>query len=87
MANEARALFNTDYSIATTGIAGPGGGTADKPVGTVWVGVSGNKGVVTRRFQFGAERNRNIELTAVNALNMLRKKILDEEQTTSAVYL
>jgi nicotinamide-nucleotide amidase len=78
MADESRKLMNTDYAIATTGIAGPGGGTNDKPVGTVWIGIASVNGVVTKKFQFGGDRERNIEVTAYNGLNMLRKTILAE---------
>ena len=78
MASESRRLLNTDYSIATTGIAGPDGGTTDKPVGTVWIGVATKTQVVARKFQFGGDRSRNIEMTAVNALNMLRKVLIEE---------
>lgn len=76
MAEGARKVFETDYAVATTGIAGPSGGTSDKPVGTVWVGVATPEGVVTHKFQFGGDRYRNIEMTAVNALSMLRKELL-----------
>ena len=77
MANGALNRFKTDYSIATTGIAGPSGGTTDKPVGTVWVGIGTPRGVVTKKFQFGGDRERNIQMTAVNALSMLRKILLN----------
>ena len=69
--------MKTDYAIATSGIAGPGGGTKDKPVGTVWVAVASENGVVSKRFQFGNDRQRNVEKTSITALNMLRKVILD----------
>jgi nicotinamide-nucleotide amidase len=76
MAVECRKLLNADYSVATTGIAGPGGGTNDKPVGTVWIGVASADGVTAKKFQFGGDRQQNIELTGYNALSMLRKTIL-----------
>jgi nicotinamide-nucleotide amidase len=63
--------FKSDYAIAVTGIAGPGGGTEEKPVGTVWIGVACAKKTVTRKFQFGNKRQQNIERTAIAALNML----------------
>jgi len=77
MAKGIRAKLNTDYSIATSGIAGPGGGTADKPVGTVWVAIASNAGVVSKRFQFGNHRDRNVQRTTVCALSMLRKALVD----------
>lgn len=77
MAQGVRTRIGTDYSIATSGIAGPSGGTPEKPVGTVWIAVAGPNGVVSKRFQFGNDRGRNIQKTAVTALNMLRKLLID----------
>lgn len=68
--------FNTDYSIATSGIAGPGGGTVEKPVGTTWIAVASRDKIVAEKFLFGEHRERNIRKTAVTALNMLRKLII-----------
>ncbi len=79
MAKGALKSLRTDYSIAVSGIMGPGGGTPDKPVGTVWVAVANNQQIVTRKFQFRFDRQKNIELTAVNALNLLRRFILEQE--------
>ena len=67
----------TDYTIAVSGIMGPDGGTNDKPVGTVWVCVGSNEKLVTEKFTFRFDRERNIRLTALNALNMMRKFILE----------
>lgn len=78
MALGVRKLTGSDFSIATSGIAGPGGGSTDKPVGLVWIGVSSQKGTETFRMQFKGDRNRNIERFAANALNILRKKIVNE---------
>lgn len=63
--------FNTDYAIAVSGIAGPDGGTADKPVGTVWIAVADKKGVKAKLFNFSSRRMQNIERAAMAALTLL----------------
>ena len=78
MAVGARKLMHSDYAISTSGIAGPGGGTDEKPVGTVWVGLSGPNRTVAKKFLFGDVRERNIERTIATALNMLRKELLKD---------
>lgn len=82
MAKGALKNIKTDYTIAVSGIMGPDGGTADKPVGTVWVAVGNNTEIVTQKYNFRFDRQRNIELTAMSALNLLRKFILTTLQTS-----
>ena len=72
MAEGVRTLFNADYGLASSGIAGPDGGTADKPVGTVWIGCAGPEGVETRKLQLTQDRMLNIQLTGVAVLNLFR---------------
>jgi nicotinamide-nucleotide amidase len=78
MAEGVRKLTGSDYSVATSGIAGPGGGSEEKPVGLVWIGVSSAKGTETFRAVFKSNRKRNIERFASTALNYLRVKIVNE---------
>lgn len=77
MADNVRRLLKTDYALATSGIAGPDGGTAEKPVGLVWISVSSPKGVVSREFKFGNVRIQNIERTAQTAMLIL-KEVIEE---------
>lgn len=72
MAAGAMKRFHTDFTLAISGIAGPDGGTAEKPVGTVWIAVSGPGATETRKFLFGEHRGRNIRRAALAALNLLR---------------
>jgi nicotinamide-nucleotide amidase len=74
--------FKSDYAIAVTGIAGPDGGTPEKPVGTVWIGVANSEKTITKKFQFGNKRQQNIERTAIAALNMLHL-LLEEFKTNN----
>jgi nicotinamide-nucleotide amidase len=76
MAEGARKLLKTDFSVATSGIAGPDGGTESKPVGTIWIAVASERGVVTEKHIFGSDRKVNITRFSVAALNLLRKQII-----------
>jgi len=76
MAEGVRAKMKTDYAIATSGIAGPTGGTDEKPVGTIWIAVCGPKETKAKKFLFGQNRERNIEISANTALNLLRKTLI-----------
>lgn len=77
MAANVMKLMNTDYAIAVSGIMGPNGGTKDKPVGSVWVAVASKNIIKTKLFKFRFDRNKNIQLTSINALNMLRELIVN----------
>jgi nicotinamide-nucleotide amidase len=70
--------IHSDYGIAVSGIMGPDGGTPEKPVGTVWIAVGSKEKQITQSFHFRFDRQRNIQLTAANALLMLFKFIRAE---------
>lgn len=76
MAEGVRRLCNTTYGIATTGIAGPTGGSEQKPVGTVWIAVAGPDGTVAEMKNHGKLRAQNIQRAAVAAINLLRRELL-----------
>lgn len=68
--------FNSDYCIAVSGVAGPDGGTSDKPLGFVWIAIANKNNCKEYQFQFGDNRSRNIIMTSNAALNLLRKELL-----------
>lgn len=78
MAAGALQNIKSDYTIAVSGIMGPGGGMPDKPTGTVWICVGNKNKLVAQKMHFRFDRTLNIKLTAMNAFNMLRKFILEE---------
>ncbi|UEG48608.1 competence/damage-inducible protein A [Ferruginibacter lapsinanis] len=77
MAKGALQNIQSDYTIAVSGIMGPDGGMPDKPVGTVWIAVGNTQKLTVEKFQFRFDRQRNIQLTAASALNLLRKFIIE----------
>lgn len=77
MAVGAQKLMKADYAVATSGIAGPDGGTDEKPVGTVWIAVAGPHNTVAKKFNFASNRERNIIRSSHTALDMLRLMLLE----------
>lgn len=75
MADGVRSQLGTDYALAVSGIAGPDGGSDEKPVGTTWIALSSKKHTIAQKFLFGEHRGRNIRKTALQALNMLRLEL------------
>ena len=77
MAEHGRIKLNVDYCVSTTGVAGPDGGTEEIPVGTVWVAIAGPSRTFVQHFRFGDDRERNIKMTVLTTLNLLRCEILE----------
>jgi nicotinamide-nucleotide amidase len=76
MSQNVRKLLGTTYGLATSGVAGPNGGTPEKPVGTVWIAIATETETITRKLTLGGFREQNIHMTTINILNLLRKLCL-----------
>lgn len=76
MASGVRNLMEVDFGVATTGIAGPSGGTDETPVGTMWVAVASSNGVISKYFNFGKDRVNVINRATIAAYEMLRQQLL-----------
>lgn len=81
MATGIRKLYRSNYAIATSGIAGPDGGSAEKPVGTTWIAVASGRQVLAEKYMFGNVRSANIQKASLTALNMLNKLIQREKNS------
>jgi nicotinamide-nucleotide amidase len=75
MAENVRLKYQTDIGVATSGIAGPDGGTPEKPVGTVWIAYADEKGTFTKKLQLGGDRELNIHFSAIAVLDLIRRKL------------
>ncbi len=78
MAENIKTMFNSSYGLSVTGIAGPRGGTKEKPVGLVYIGLASDKRTTVEKFNFGKDRTLNKIKTSQAALNILRKRLLNE---------
>lgn len=78
MAEGVRKVMNTDFGIATSGVAGPDGGSPDKPVGTIWLAVASKNRTIARKILMTQQRDTNIQYGSVAALNLLRKMIIGD---------
>ena len=75
MASGVRQKLNSDFSIATSGIAGPDGGSKEKPVGTIWIAVSSKNGTISKMFSLNGTRQENIKQSSYEALELLKESL------------
>lgn len=85
MAEGARKLYGTDWAVSTTGIAGPGGGTPEKPVGLVWIGIASNCKIFATKHFFSGNRGQIREKSVFKALNLLRRSFIEHKSTCTKV--
>ena len=78
MAENVKTMFNSSFGLSVTGIAGPGGGTKEKPVGLAYIGLATDKNTIVEKFNFGIDRGGNKIKTSQAALNILRRSLLNE---------
>lgn len=78
MAKGVQELMEADFGLATTGVAGPGGGSEENPVGTVWIGLATHEKVVSKRFNFGKDRENVINRATIAAYEMLREELVSK---------
>jgi nicotinamide-nucleotide amidase len=71
-------MTGSTYALATSGIAGPEGGTPDKPVGTIWIALAHPNGVLAKKLTLGGTRIQNIHLTSLTSINLLRRFLLND---------
>jgi len=76
MAINGREILGVDMCISTSGVAGPDGGSDEKPVGTIWIAIASKENIFSKQFYFGNSRERNIEMAVLTALNLARCKII-----------
>ncbi len=76
MAEGARSITGADFALSSSGVAGPGGGSAEKPVGMVWIGLATPEGTYSKCFRFGSTRDGNVLRATQSALNLLRKHLI-----------
>jgi nicotinamide-nucleotide amidase len=85
MAKSARQQADSDLAVSVTGIAGPDGGSDEKPVGTVWMGIADRNGATARRFLFNGTRDTVRDRTAKMACQMLRMTLLNEDDAAMTI--